>query len=358
MTVSSDGTALLSDFETGKRVHRFTFGAGTDPGDDALPLNVVLPLAAGSRNGEPGASSSSSSSSALWACGDDNGGVHILDVRSKKRVFKNNEQEDYVSDLLFHNQQLCCTSGDGTLAVYDLRKNLKLYALSDPQDDELLSLSLHKAGKKLIVGTALGDIRVFTWDDWGDCKDRILLPKQIAKKQNMNSNNSAKKKKSKGGGAGECGSMYGGGGGGFHSSELTQSVTVDALVKYDEDLAIAGGGDGHLRLVSVHGPKHGNVVFPEALASHKEGMGVESLKPYQLDLGGHFGKKRFFASASSDHVVRIWDLEKSIESRLGAALTPHQLVGKKAKRNAGKRRRLENPDDLEERGAGGFFGDL
>ena len=53
-------------------------------------------------------------------------------------------------------------------------KKASLYALSDEIEDELLSISLIKYGKKVICGTSEGPLVIFQWDWFGDFKDRLI----------------------------------------------------------------------------------------------------------------------------------------------------------------------------------------
>lgn len=67
----------------------------------------------------------------------------MWDLRSKDAVRTFTENEDFIGDMILHKGKLVCGSGDGTLAVYDIRKGT-LYAMSDNMEDELLSLALLK----------------------------------------------------------------------------------------------------------------------------------------------------------------------------------------------------------------------
>jgi hypothetical protein len=72
---------------------------------------------------------------------------------------------------------LLSTSYDGTLGVYDLRKDPsskeRLYALSDCLEEDLLAIQLIKGGKFVLTSTSQGNIFVFKWDYFGDCQDII-----------------------------------------------------------------------------------------------------------------------------------------------------------------------------------------
>jgi WD repeat-containing protein 55 len=107
--------------------------------------------------------------------GDDSGVIKVWDMREPLRpVYTFEEQEDYISDFELHPQHntLLATSADGTLGVYNFQAG-KLQALSECQDDELLSLCTLKSGKKTVVGTQEGTLGIFSWADWGDVTDRF-----------------------------------------------------------------------------------------------------------------------------------------------------------------------------------------
>merc|ERR1711957_57023 len=98
----------------------------------------------------------------MGAVGDDDGGVAVYDVRKSDPVVRYKENEDFISDLVAgqddNSWALCATSGDGTLAVYDIRKKgtKGLHAMSDFQDDEYLSLSIVRGGSRVVCGSQLG----------------------------------------------------------------------------------------------------------------------------------------------------------------------------------------------------------
>lgn len=68
-------------------------------------------------------------------------------------------------------------SQDGTLGAFDLRKtnasDKKLYALSDNMDEDLNSMCMIKYDKFVASCSSEGNILLFKWDWFGDCKDRI-----------------------------------------------------------------------------------------------------------------------------------------------------------------------------------------
>ncbi|EIW73167.1 hypothetical protein TREMEDRAFT_59329 [Tremella mesenterica DSM 1558] len=106
----------------------------------------------------------------LLASGDDEGLIRFWDPRKEDCIRSYNHHQDYISDFCYFDdkRQLVSTSGDGRLSVIDIRVNKTVpLAISEDQEDELLSLVPIKGGTKLAVGTGLGV------SGWGDCVDRV-----------------------------------------------------------------------------------------------------------------------------------------------------------------------------------------
>ena len=188
------------------------------------------------------------------ATGDDDGAVTCWDLRAHAAALKFHENSDYVADILYTEQlaknrhTLAVAGGDGHLSVFDLRAG-RLWARSDAMEDELLCLSLIKDGKKLLCGTQLGVVGIFSWGDFGDVSDRLL---------------------------------------GHPSS-------VDCMLPCGEDAILTGSSDGIVRLVSVHPNKVVGVV-----AEHDDEAGIESLA---VDATGHT-----LATCAHDQTIRLWDV--------------------------------------------------
>ena len=185
----------------------------------------------------------------LLVSGDDIGGVKLWDCREgrKKAVASIQKHEDFISDLLVHEGMLFGASGDNTLSTYDL-KHRKLVARTMDQEDELLSLSVLKHGKKVVAGTQSGVLLVYSWGEWMNCTDRFV----------------------------------------------GHPETVEALVKVDEETLLTGSSDGLIRLCSVLPNKLLGV-----MGSHDE-FPVERMK-----MGWD---RRVLASIAHDSVVRFWDM--------------------------------------------------
>lgn len=198
----------------------------------------------------------------LLASGDDEGVVKLWDMRQPARATPlrtMSEQSDYVSALALghdtvHGAVLLSAAADGTLAVYSLERHKqhafgKAVAVSDEADDELLSLAVLKGGRKVVCGTQLGALSVFSWGEWDAASDR-----------------------------------YPG-----HPS------SVDSLVKIDEDTVLTGSSDGVIRIVQVQP----NALLGVVGATHDD-MPIERLDAL-LPLG-------VVACCGHSNVVRLYDI--------------------------------------------------
>lgn len=232
-SASADRFAAITDIESGKVLWRQRMKAAG---------NALLPLDGNDR----------------FAVGDDSGGLRVFEGRQQQAVIRWEENSDFISDLALgkDGKTICATSGDGTLAVYDLRKagTKGLVAMSDFQEDEFLSLALLRQGSKVVCGSQTGILAIFSWGDFGDQKDRI-----------------------KG-----------------------HPMSVDALVKISEDGILTGSSDGRIRVVSVHSKALGSGILA-TLGEHSE-YPVERLA---LSPDG-----KLVASASHGQpAIRLWSTE-------------------------------------------------
>lgn len=232
-SASADRFTALTDIESGQVIWKQRLKAAG---------NALLPLEGNDR----------------FAVGDDSGGLRIFEGRQQKAALRWEENSDFISDLAMGKDgtSLCATSGDGTFAVYDVRKNgpKGLVAMSDFQEDEFLSCAVLKNGSKVVCGSQTGILAIFSWGDFGDQKDRI-----------------------KG-----------------------HPMSVDALVKIAEDGILTGSSDGQIRVVSVHSTKLGSAILG-SLGEHGE-YPVERLS---LSPDGSV-----VASASHGQpAVRLWSTE-------------------------------------------------
>ncbi len=229
-SVGADGSLQQRDVATNKRSWR-------KQGAHATAINAMVGLGA-----------------VGVATGDDEGAVHMWDVRTRKKALSFQENSDFIGDLLFSEARggptLAAASGDGMLSVFDLRAG-RLWARSDPLDDELHCLALLKGGRKLAVGTESGVVGIFSWGDFGDVSDRMV--------------------------------------GHPHS--------VDCMAALSETHMLTGSSDGLIRLVSIHPNQVVGVV-----GDHEE-HGVE-----RLALRRGEGAAPLLASCGHDDTIRLWDL--------------------------------------------------
>lgn len=110
----------------------------------------------------------------LLATGDDDGCVKFWDTRQASNILTVTDNEDFISDMACdaENRTLLATSGDGTLSVFNVRRQ-KIEERSDNMESELLSLAIVKGGRKVVCGTGDGILNLFSWGEWGDISDRF-----------------------------------------------------------------------------------------------------------------------------------------------------------------------------------------
>lgn len=189
------------------------------------------------------------------ASGDDEGCIKVWDTRHRSCCNSFDAHEDFVSDMTFVSgtRQLLATSGDGSLSVCSLRKN-KVQTRSEFSEDELLSLVIMKGGKKVVCGTQNGPLLLYSWGHFEDCSDRLL----------------------------------------------GHPLSVDALLKLDEDTLISGSEDGVIRLVGI---LPNRIIQP--LAEHSE-YPIEGLA-FSYD-------RKFLGSISHDQMLKLWDVEELLNN--------------------------------------------
>lgn len=191
--------------------------------------------------------------------GDDDGVVHVWDVRQKGSVMSFSEHADVIQDLHFSlaKLQLACCSSDGHLSVYDLRKG-RLEARSDELEEELLSMASLKGGKKLVVGCASGVVGIFSWGHFGDFSDRLtpLL--------------------------------------------LGSTDAIEAIAPLGEHAMLIGSADGGLRAVALH---------PSRLIA-EVGRHPEPVEALAVDGGATVA-----ATSALDGLVRLWDVRGVADGR-------------------------------------------
>lgn len=185
--------------------------------------------------------------------GDDNGTVQLWDKRSLNTWDTDrslDEQSEYISSLAYKSQDmsLLSTSGDGTLAVYDVRQS-SLRQISEPDEDEMLSCCIVKRGRKVVTGTQDGVLSIFSWGHFEGCSDRFP----------------------------------------------GHPDTIDHIVAFDDNTVITGGGDGIVRIVSILPNKLLGVVG-EINDGHVQDMAIS-------------GDKRVLVTVSDTSYLHLWDLD-------------------------------------------------
>ncbi|CAL8464774.1 g4309 [Coccomyxa elongata] len=226
LTASADRNMKAVDMESGK-VTRWQTDA------HEAPINSILPLSSG-----------------LVASGDDDGCVKLWDGRQSEAVAEFSMHTDCVTDFAYQERENClvATSADATISITDLRTR-KLRARSeDDADDELLSAAVVKSGNKVVTGSQMGVLNLYSWGYFNDCSDRFP----------------------------------------------GHPASVDALVAFDEDSVVTGSQDGLIRLISILPNRMLGV-----LGEHGD-LPVESLA---LSAG-----RAYLASTSHDAMLRLWDL--------------------------------------------------
>ena len=195
-----------------------------------------------------GAACSAVANEGLFFVGDDDGGITMIDPRQAATVRRRRHHEDFVADLTTHDNCILAAGSDGRLSVSDPRRNLAAVGVSDPQDDELLSLRVIRGGRKVVCGTQTGALVIWSWDRWQDSTDRAL----------------------------------------------GHPESVDAILKIHDDVLLTGSSDGMLRVVRVLP----GLDLLGILGDH-DGFPVERLAAN--------ANLSLVASLSHDNLVRFWD---------------------------------------------------
>lgn len=192
--------------------------------------------------------------------GDDEGCIKVWDTRQRSCCNCFSAHEEYISDMTFvsNSMQLLGTSGDGTLSVCSLRKN-KVQTRSEFSEDELLSVVTMKNGRKVVCGTQTGALLLYSWGYFKDCSDRFL----------------------------------------------GHPLSVDALLKFDEDTLISGSEDGVIRLVGI---LPNRIIQP--IAEHSE---------YPIEGLAFSHDRKFLGSISHDQMLKLWDLNELFQGSQNAA---------------------------------------
>lgn len=217
------------------------------------------------------------------ASGDDDGVVKIWDTRQQTACGQFAPFVDFVSDICHvpmgygagetvpekqitdpdtpgtsaegeqsavntHPGSLVVTSGDGTIGHLSLH-NYKELGQSDTLDDELLSVCVLKNGRKAIAGSQTGTLNIFDYGKWEEYSDRFP----------------------------------------------GHPMSIDSVIKVDEDTVLTGSSDGIIRIISILPNKMLGVV-----GEHGD-MPVERMCVSK--------DKTTLATASHDHTIKLWDVK-------------------------------------------------
>ncbi|XP_071951859.1 WD repeat-containing protein 55-like [Antedon mediterranea] len=108
------------------------------------------------------------------ATGDDNGVVQMWDTRKQQSIITFKQNEDYISDMATDNDNriLLATSGDGTLSAFNVRRR-RFDMQSENMEDEMMTVSIIKKGKKVVCGAGDGALNLFNWNEFGNISDRF-----------------------------------------------------------------------------------------------------------------------------------------------------------------------------------------
>lgn len=178
--------------------------------------------------------------------------LQLWDMRKPgKAPIEIRENWDYISDLCVYESQnvLFATGGDERMSVIDFRKG-KLLDVSQDQEDELLCVQVVKGGKKVIVGSQLGNLLIWTWGQWQDTTDR-----------------------------------YPG-----------HPESIDCMIAIDSDTIITGSADGVIRIVNVIPNRMIGIV-----GEHDDDMPVQRLAINH--------DKSFLGSCSDDNTIKFWNIK-------------------------------------------------
>lgn len=116
----------------------------------------------------------------LFLTGNDSGRVAFYDKRKKMNIplfYDNDTHSDYISDIsvegVHGGRYAHCTSGDGTMSTFNLRKN-KLFVVSENEvQTDYLSVCCLDEAKRVVVGSQMGELLLFNYGEYGCSSDRI-----------------------------------------------------------------------------------------------------------------------------------------------------------------------------------------
>lgn len=215
----------------------------------------------------------------LVLAGDDDGTLHAIDLRQRKKIYSISEQSDFITSIEIGNsasplKTVIACSGDSTLAAYDLRmvadspkrKQDRLVAMSDEQENEINCAILMNDGSHLLTGDAGGVVGIWKQGFWGDLKDRFpLYPKAD--------------------------------GDGAHA--------IEAMIKIDEKKFLTATSDGIIRCCNLFPNEVETIVGVHRTSDNGEVATVSGFD-CDVDMG-------LVASACGDGAIKFWNLNNPIK---------------------------------------------
>jgi WD40 repeat protein len=221
-------------------------------------------------------SSVKSVSESLILAGDDDGAIHGIDMRVRKKVFTVAEQTDFITSIevgssLSPLKTIIATSGDSTLAVYDLRGKAadRLVAMSDEQQNELNHAIVMNGESHVLTGDAGGVVGIWKQGFWGDLKDRLPL---------------------------------------YADSSREGAHAIEGMKKISEDKFLTATADGIIRYCSLF---PNEVEYVVGVHRSDEGKEVGTISGFDCDVD-----MGLVATACGDPsgTVKFWELNRTVEA--------------------------------------------
>lgn len=101
-------------------------------------------------------------------------GVHCMSAAHVCSCAAQDYVSDFACDLERHPGTIVASSGDGSLAAYDLRKSTSkggCLGRSAELEEEILSMQVLRGGKKIACGSSEGVVLIFSWGNWDGATD-------------------------------------------------------------------------------------------------------------------------------------------------------------------------------------------
>jgi len=220
----------------------------------------------------------------LSATGDEDGFVKLWDSRSpNSSVMTFKRFDEYVSSFLSvkDDKVLIASSGEGTIQSFDLRAR-KPDIQSEVYDGELNCLGTVRSGTKLVVGSGLGTLYLFSEGQYG-----------------------------------------------LHSDQFPGHPDgINCMLPITDNVVITGCEDGHLRAVHLYPHR-----FLGVVGHHEDNFPIEKL---DVNSSGEF-----IASISHDNRVKFWNVsyleEMDYEKTKKPGILPKTVIRSKSKKTTAHR---------------------